>query len=72
MSGHAEATPLLGLGLLVTIRDENDRPVRGVVVAYGQANDGTGRYGYSVRVTPDDGPESTYWRARAEVWKVRP
>lgn len=46
-------------GTIVEFRDENDQPVRGLVVGYGQANDGTGRYGWEVETL--DG-RFIYWR----------
>lgn len=48
-------------GTTVEFRDENDRPVKGRVLGYGQANDGTGRYGWDVETL--DG-RSVYWRER--------
>lgn len=51
----------------VSIKNENSKRVGGIVHSYGQANDGTGRYGYFVEAEPG----TLYWRLPAEVRRVR-
>jgi hypothetical protein len=46
-------------GQIVLFRDENDRLVRGRILGYGQANDGTGRYGWNVETLDR---RMIYWR----------
>jgi hypothetical protein len=55
---------MLTRGKIVTIRNENDKRIKVKVLGYGQANDGTGRYGYDVETL--DG-KMIYWRRRKEI-----
>jgi hypothetical protein len=50
------------VGDSVSICDLNGATRRGEIISIGQANDGTGRHGYWVRVDND-----TYWRAPKAV-----
>jgi hypothetical protein len=52
-------------GREVRFWDENDELCAGRILGYGQADDGTGRYGY--HIVTDGEPGTVYWRPANEI-----